>query len=156
MLECCCRNNNLHNFKLFCICQINYQLILGGSLLINLSLLIVTLSFYNVIFITMLYVREGSISSRPFWIFDHLLALGDFKSRKICPWTLLLYIMLAWLFFCYLKKRKECKDVFYICWVEVWKHPWIHALELPSPWETHLYRNLTYNMNLEHVPQLQQ
>jgi hypothetical protein len=29
------------------------------------------------------------------------------------------------------------------CTLEVQKHPWIHALGWPSPWGTHLYRNLT-------------
>lgn len=38
----------------------------------------------------------------------------------------------------------------------VQKPPWIHALGWLSPWGTHLYMNLTYNINLEHVPQPQQ
>jgi hypothetical protein len=45
----------------------------------------------------------NEIISRPFWIFSPALTYwqlwGDFKSGKVLWWTLLLYIMLAWLFF---------------------------------------------------------
>jgi len=84
----CRNNNNLHNligtFQLLKITSIKWKVPTNMSLFI--ILIVATLSFYDVIIMTMPYVREGSIS-KPFRIFDLPLTYqpqGNLKSERIC------------------------------------------------------------------------